>query len=511
MDAVSKSLYGNFMERVAGPVGSVLFHAALILVLFYLVSFVKTSPPHAPDLIAVVLETEEFVLDDLILEEFKPEDLPEVVETVDIPEFAVADMAPPQTDFAAEAPILGDVRELSLATDFTTPLVMAGLRSGQYANRSGKRRSSAMGAAGKWGWEAEAAVSRALEWLRLNQAKDGAWSDAGDGPYRVAFASLGLLTFFAHGETVQSERYGETVRRALRYLLAKQNERGEFSVTGGSGAYAQAMAVYAISEAYGMMRIPDLKPAMEKGVQVLIDGQHDGGGYDYGFAGSRFVREKYPHAEDSVRRDTSVCAWCCQAMKAAQIAGAGNPGLDEAMERAVGDLRRAFSRASGSFAYDGEVGQRGSGGTFNTTGMATLSLQLLGHGDDHEAKMGVQFLDRARCDWKSANSGWAMYGWYYITQVKFHAGGGTWAKWNAEFAPQFIRAQTVNDNPAENGSWRSPSQELGASEACDRAYSTTLAALTLQVYYRHLQTYKPIEKRSTADKPSEDDVRIVIM
>ena len=47
-----------------------------------------------------VLEIEEFVLDDLILEEFKPEELPEVVETVDIPAFAVADIEPPQTDFA---------------------------------------------------------------------------------------------------------------------------------------------------------------------------------------------------------------------------------------------------------------------------------------------------------------------------------------------------------------------------------------------------------------------------
>ena len=107
-------------------------------------------------------------------------------------------------------------------------------------------------------------MSRALEWLRLNQAPDGSWSDAGDGPHRVAFASLGLLTFFAHGETVQSERYGATVRRALRYLLAKQNEKGQFCVTVGSGAYAQAMAVYAVSEAYGMMMIPDLKPALEK-------------------------------------------------------------------------------------------------------------------------------------------------------------------------------------------------------------------------------------------------------
>ena len=41
-------------------------------------------------------------------------------------------------------------------------------------------------------------------------------------------------------------------------------------------------------------------------------------------------------------------------------------------------------------------------------------------------------------------------------------------------------------------------------------YATTLAALTLQVYYRFLPTYKPIETE-TIDQKSESDVSIEIL
>ncbi|MBP5788042.1 MAG: hypothetical protein J6Y19_09540, partial [Kiritimatiellae bacterium] len=105
------------------------------------------------------------------------------------------------------------------------------------------------------------AVLHALEWLRLNQSQDGSWSHSEKPADRVTVASLGLLAFLAHGETILSEKYGETVTRALQFLLAGQNEKGEFVATeDAAGAYAQAMAVYAVAEAYGMLRIPDLRP-----------------------------------------------------------------------------------------------------------------------------------------------------------------------------------------------------------------------------------------------------------
>ena len=53
-------------------------------------------------------------------------------------------------------------------------------------------------------------------------------------------------------------------------------------------------------------------------VQCIINGQQPGGGFDYGW-------------KKESRRDTSLGGWCCQAVKAANIADAENQGLHEAM------------------------------------------------------------------------------------------------------------------------------------------------------------------------------------
>ena len=516
MDASLKSLHKNVMEWMAGPAGSILLHVGLLLALFFLVSLATTAPKDEGVEVTVVEPDEMDMDEDLTPDDFEPPPIDDLVEAVTPPEVDMDFQAPDIPDFAADSSMINDVSELVIASDVQSPLVMKGLMAGEYANRSGAGRAGAGGYAGEWAKAAEAAVLRALEWLRINQSKDGSWSDWKNQSDRAAFAALGLLTFLAHGETTQSEKYGETVSRALQFLLAKQNEKGEFCNTEATaGTYAQAMAVYAVSEAYGMMRIPDLKPAMEKGAQVLIDGQHQNGGYNYGFAGSKFASENStPKRNENIanRRDTSLGAWCCQAMKAAQTAGATNPGLVEAMEKAINDLKSASRPDDGAFYYAGDVGKPSGKKTHNTTAMAVLAMQLLGHGGEKEAKNGMGFLGDAHCKWDSPQE-WPMYGWYYITQAKFHAGGTTWTKWNSEFAPQFIKNQTQNDDPAENGSWMSPGARLPKGnegrEDYHRVYATTFAALTLQVYYRHLQTYKPVEE-VVVNQKSDDDVVVSI-
>ena len=365
----------------------------------------------------------------------------------------------------------------------------------------------------EWENSAEAAVLRALEWLRLNQSPDGAWSNSENPADRVAFASLGLLAFLAHGDTTVSERYGETVMHALKFLLAGQNEKGEFVSTGDrDGTCAQAMAVYAVGEAYGMMRIPALRPAMERGLQVLIDGQHDRGGFAPGFAGSKFgdsngtqVRRRLPRD----RRDTLISAWCCQAMKAARAAGASNPGLAEAMEKAAADLLRAFCPDDGSFFSDGTIDKPGGRRDFNTTAMAVWALQLLGHGNDKEVRQGLQHLQEAGCNWEQPGE-WAMQGWYFITKAKYFAGGASWTKWrNADFTPQFVHRQTRNENPAEHGSWVSPGTSLSEGhegrEDFGRAYATALAAMTLQNHWRRRP---PLEDHAIPEDGEGAEIRI---
>ena len=485
MDASIKALHKNVMEWMAGPTGSIIIHVALILALLFLVDLSVKEKDQ--EIEVQMIEVDEQKLDDLLEEIKPPEELPDLTEMTP-PEVDI-DMTPPPdvTDFTA-API-PDTVELEIATDAISPIIMKGLAPGQMSNRSGAGRAAAIGRyGGNWGQYAEAAVLRALEWLRINQNQDGSWGTHD----KEAMTALGILTYLAHGETTASEKYGQTVERAIRYLVARQNEKGEFAKTDTTGGtYSQAICVYAISEAYGMTRIPSLKSVMEKGVQLLIDGQQAKGGYDYKFA-------------KGDRRDTSLGGWCCQAMKAAYIAGAENPNLHEAMEKAVEDMKSAQKADDGAFYYS-YVGRSHS--THSITAVAVLSLQLLGHAEDKETRAGLSYLGGADCKWENPPE-WPMYAWYYIAQTKFHQGGANWTSWNNQFAPQFIR----NQNP--DGSWNSAGLGMKAGttgrEDMHPVYATTLAALTLQVYYRFLPTYQPIQAEKI-DQKSDNDVSIEIL
>jgi hypothetical protein len=240
-----------------------------------------------------------------------------------------------------------------------------------------------------------------------------------------------------------------------------------------------------------MTRIPELKPVMEKGVDVIINGQQTSGAWDY----------KYAKGE---RRDTSVSGWHVQALKAAYLAGSENPRIKEAMSKSIDDLKSVYDPATGSFAY----GAKSPRENLAMTGVGTLCMQLLGHDKSSEVSKGVQLLKKAECNWEHPKPHAALYGWYYITQVKFHKGGSTWSAWNNEFA------KTITGNQESDGHWEFPVDERGKKEHGSNqgpVYSTTLAALMLQVYYRNLPTFKEKAIKGDVEEVDEDEIVIEII
>ena len=491
MDASIKALHKNFMEWAAGPVGSITLHVAAIVALILFASLIKPKEKD-PGIEVTVIDVDQKELEDL-LEEKPPEEMPEMTEIT--PPDVDIDMTPPPDvqDFAA-APVQETV-ELNIASDAISPIVLRGLAPGQMSNRSGAGRAAAIGQyGGDWGKYTEAAVLRALEWLRINQNKDGSWGTND----KEAYAGLAILTYLAHGETTASEKYGPTIMSAIRYLIARQNEKGEFVKTEGSGGvYGHAICCYAISEAYGMTRIPSLKPVMERAIQLLLTGQKDHGGW------IMYTFDK----GDNTRWDVSLSGFCIQALKAAYIAGAENPGLKEAMEKAAQFLIQR-QRQDGGFPYSAA----NPGRQPNMTAVSVLCLQLLGYADHNATKSGLNFLRSADCSWSNPEQA-PIYSWYYVSQAKFHHGGAAWTSWNNKFAPTLVR------NQSPDGSWTSPghaltgdgvTREFRGDGINSQVYATTLAALTLQVYYRFLPTYKPIAAE-VIDQKSADDVTIEIM
>lgn len=466
--------------HVWGPVGSTLLHILVILALIKLV----VSPPEKPTTEIEVEYMEARTVDwDPPLEQ-KPEpwdEPPEPVPTLLPPEPAPGPapdevLAPPAQDMGPQ--------EITspLAVEVPGALILKGLHVGR--TDLGRKQGLDLYSDGL-GRDTEPSVVKALAWLKNHQSPDGSW-----GPNKAAMTGLGLLTFLAHGETLSSEQYGRTVEQAVRFLLLQQDETGRFTPTDSSaGSYAQAIATYAISEAYALLRIPDLRPAMERAVQVILDGQQPGGGWDYRYA-------------QGSRRDTSVAGWCIQALKAAAIAGAENPGLKAALDRAAGDMLSAVDAETGRFFYT----DRSSHKTDSITAIGVLALQLMGRGAERPVRDGLRAMAGAACDWEQPVE-WPMYAWYYITQAHFHQGGRSWQNWNRRFAPALVRHQE------EDGRWESPGAVrggVGQETYLGPVYSTTLAALSLQVYYRLLPTYKQVAV-APADAAAPDDVVVRVL
>jgi hypothetical protein len=79
-----------------------------------------------------------------------------------------------------------------------------------------------------------------------------------------------------------------------------------------------------------------------------------------------------------------------------------------------------------------------------------------------------------------------MYYNYYATQVMHHFGGAPWKRWNARMRDQLVNSQAKEGH--ESGSWFMLDPH-GAGPG-GRLYSTAMAAMVLEVYYRHLPLYR---------------------
>jgi len=489
----------KLLEHLVGPTGSVLLHIVIIYLAVHFIVF--ETRESTQEIEAMMMEIETVDLDEL-LEELEPELEPlEFDLDFEMPDYDVdVDQPPDPQDFTQDQP---DMEFAALdVMQVESPLTMQGLFSGR--NEAG-RAALLRRYGGRWGEQTEQAVMRALEWLRINQLENGSWDHhpSGRESAPAAMTGLALLTFLAHGETPSSERYGRTVQRAIRYLSENLDDKGAFKGSGANSSllnyldkgqahsYGHSIAAYAIAEAAAMTRIPALREVMDRSIQRIIDDQHRQGGWYYG--------------DDHARpRDTSVTAFNIQAMKAAQLAGSRARGLPESMDLAMKDIAGSFNADTGRFTY-----RRVDSGNYAMTAISVLMYQLTGNARAQESRVGLESLrSEATVDWRNADQ-WSMYRWYYITQVMFQAGGGTWTAWNNQFAPAFVNNQNAD------GSWTSPSgrREGGSGREVNYGpvYSTAFAALSLQVYYRILPTFAVVEQEEEKEETSTDDVIIQII
>ena len=94
----------------------------------------------------------------------------------------------------------------------------------------------------------------------------------------------------------------------------------------------------------------------------------------------------------------------------------------------------------------------------------------------------LEMVSRAPPDVRSPNA----YTWYYATLASFHAGGPQWDAWNRQMQAAVLRLQR-RESSGLDGSW-DPDPVWGGHGG--RVYATAMAAMTLEVYYRHLPMHR---------------------
>ena len=77
--------------------------------------------------------------------------------------------------------------------------------------------------------------------------------------------------------------------------------------------------------------------------------------------------------------------------------------------------------------------------------------------------------------------------------------GSDFDLWNYRMREHLIRTQEKEGHKA--GSWSPQGVDYG--HAGGRLYATSMAAMTLQVYYRHLPMFRPMARGARADAEEE--------
>jgi len=330
--------------------------------------------------------------------------------------------------------------------------------------------------------EAESCVSAGLRWLVKAQAPDGHWdckSWDGGGNYDVGMTGLALLAFLGAGYTHTKGRYKDTVARGLDWLRYNQKPNGAF---GYQTFYEQGIATMAVSEAFGMTRSDSVRMMAQKAVDFICQTQPDHGGF------------RYAGAVDKESGDMSVTGWQIMAIKSAICSELTVPV--QAIDRSREFLKNTFREYGGS-AYI--VSQPNATPAMSAIGMACR--QFLGDNYDAEINAAANYLLEQQKKAGAPNAGGGqkdvlvsdLYYTYYSVLAMFQMGGEYWVQWNKAFRDPLVKLQegkVLMDGRGRfvRGSWDPKDTMWGAQGG--RVFSTAMAILCLEVYYRFLPVYK---------------------
>lgn len=423
-------------------------------------------------------------------------------------------------------------------------------RSATYTLRNRERRREA---ARRFGGtqQSEAAVERSLKWFTSIQLPDGHWDASAYGSGLVdvdengtprdfagrnsdtGVTALIILSYLGAGYTHEGGQHALNVDRALDWLIRQQGTNGNLGGNAGHYArmYCHAMATYALAEAVGMQKSTILGPIVEPDalsaasitahrastsvllqqglspIALMIPGnaalitRAELNSYrlrkvdDIRLEASLLRAITFTLSQQDPKSggwrykrgqegDVSMFGWQMMSLKSAAIAGVNiTPKVRDRMTQFLNSVRQG--EHGGLFGYRRSVligGQETEPVTPVMTAEAMFCQQMLGYErDSATSRESVTYILKNRPRLAELN----FYYWYYGTLAMYQYGGQPWQTWNSVVRDTLIQEQRTTGPNA--GSWdpKGPWGRYGG-----RLYSTALATLTLEVYYRLLPLYR---------------------
>jgi hypothetical protein len=236
--------------------------------------------------------------------------------------------------------------------------------------------------------------------------------------------------------------------------------------------YCHGIATLALSEAYSLTGDAGLVDPVSRAIAFTLASQHpNSGGWRYG----------PPRPGDSSQfGDTSQFGWQLMALTSAYYSGFQIP--QDTWTRA--DI---FLNSVAAGSRRGLASYR-PGYPVSTTMTAEAMLCRLFRStptNDPSISEGANRLMRNLPGTGRVN----YYYWYYATLALYHLQNEDWQRWNSAVKRELLHRQ------ANDGSWDANSV-WGSSGG--KVYSTALAALTLEVYYRYRPLAEPRPRVHTA-------------
>lgn len=340
-----------------------------------------------------------------------------------------------------------------------------------FANRRGAARVRAVQTTGGDA-QTEAAVEAGIVWLTRFQQADGSWDPVASGAgversvlgqhrngagarATTGISGLALLSMLGAGHTHQDGQHQQAVRNGLQYLLTIQAPDG--SMAGQADPYARTYC-------HGMASLAMCETAAITGDLVAIDSAKSAAGYTIRTQHPTTGGWRYVAGDPG---DMSQLGWQAMVLDGAKRAGVQVP--DVVIERTKKFLISVRAGRTGGLASykPGEAPSR----TMTAEALATRLLLGERVPADEIAEAEAYLLGEL-----PGSGPDNYYYWYYASLALHQLQDDAWRQWNAKMKQRLLETQLPD------GSWSTATVWGGNG---GKVYTTSMACLCLEVYYRH--------------------------